>query len=541
MSLPQSTEFDLSDLEGKSFGGLDLEPVNSARVFKPSTAADLKQILKYAQMLKEMDKFSGFKRWFVPGTPYGIENLHKHREFFRAGAKYRQRYFSAANRVGKTISGAFETTLHATGEYPDWWEGLRFDHPVDIWVAGTSAETTRDIVQKELLGPPGQPGSGMIPKDNILGTSAMMGVSGGVGNIRVRHISGGESNIGFKSYKQGVESFYGTAKHFIWLDELPDAEVYSECFLRLMSTHGSIFVTATAKQGLTPLVLNFYNNGEWLPEGRELPTIVKVAREFADKKAAEGGDNIKKDLTAGAKKAVIVAGWDDAPWLSEAEKAEQLESVPSHLIPATTTGLPGIGEGTIYTIPLEDIVVKDFSIPSEWKLVNGMDVGWNFTAAVQIAVNPDTGDAYVTREYKRGQAEPVVHAAAIKRWGEWVNTVIDPASKNRQQSDGKQLFVLYKREGLRLFEANNAVEAGIANVSQMLATGHLKFFASCGELQKEFVTYRRKNGKIEKENDHVLDALRYACFSLNLAKTKPARSNPNNKGFAGATGIVYDI
>jgi hypothetical protein len=33
----------------------------------------------------------------------------------------------AANRVGKTVVGAYETTVHMTGEYPAWWEGRRFD------------------------------------------------------------------------------------------------------------------------------------------------------------------------------------------------------------------------------------------------------------------------------------------------------------------------------------------------------------------------------------------------------------------------------
>jgi len=63
----------------------------------------------------------------------------------------------AANRVGKTVVGAYEMTCHLTGVYPHWWEGRRFDHAVDTWACGDTSETTRDIVQKELMGPLGSP------------------------------------------------------------------------------------------------------------------------------------------------------------------------------------------------------------------------------------------------------------------------------------------------------------------------------------------------------------------------------------------------
>ena len=77
----------------------------------------------------------------------------KHLEFFEAGAKYRERCFMAANRVGKTLgAGGFETAAHLTGQYPDWWPGRRFDKPVKWWAAGRTNETTRDIVQATLLG-----------------------------------------------------------------------------------------------------------------------------------------------------------------------------------------------------------------------------------------------------------------------------------------------------------------------------------------------------------------------------------------------------
>jgi hypothetical protein len=60
----------------------------------------------------------------------------KHVAFFRAGGQYRQRMFLAGNRTGKTDAASYELVLHLTGAYPAWWEGRRFDTPIEAWAAG---------------------------------------------------------------------------------------------------------------------------------------------------------------------------------------------------------------------------------------------------------------------------------------------------------------------------------------------------------------------------------------------------------------------
>jgi terminase large subunit-like protein len=74
----------------------------------------------------------------------------------------------AAIQSGKTLAGGMECAMHATGRYPDWWKGKRFDRPTIGWIAGMTGETTRDTVQRILVGRPGSPGTGAIPKDAIL-------------------------------------------------------------------------------------------------------------------------------------------------------------------------------------------------------------------------------------------------------------------------------------------------------------------------------------------------------------------------------------
>ena len=48
----------------------------------------------------------------------------------------------------------------------------------------------------------------------------------------------------------------------------------------------------------------------------------------------------------------------------------------------------------------------------------------------------------------------------------------------------------------------------------MLSTGQLKVFASCKTWLEEFRLYRRDlKGRVVKQNDHLMDATRYAIVS----------------------------
>src|SRR6516162_5405159 len=80
------------------------------------------------------------------------EPYPKQLEFHAAGATHRERLLMAGNQLGKTLAGGFEVAMHATGRYPDWWQGKRFDRPIHAWAAGTTGETVRDTVQRVLMG-----------------------------------------------------------------------------------------------------------------------------------------------------------------------------------------------------------------------------------------------------------------------------------------------------------------------------------------------------------------------------------------------------
>lgn len=195
---------------------------------------------------------------------YAREKYGKHLEFFRVGAEYRERCFMAANRVGKTVSGGYEMTCHLTGDYPAWWQGRRFRHPIRAWAAGKTNETTRDIVQTALMGEiiydggrKRVSGTGMVPGGKIGALAWKKGFTDLVDTVKVRHKSGGWSLLGFKSYEQGRGSFEGTAQHAIWCDEEPPQSVYGECLIRVMTTGGIILLTFTPLEGMSDTVMQF--------------------------------------------------------------------------------------------------------------------------------------------------------------------------------------------------------------------------------------------------------------------------------------------
>ena len=213
-------------------------------------------------------------------------------------------------------------------------------------------------------------------------------------------------------------------------------------------------------------------------------------------------------------KFVVMADWDDVPHLSETEKVELLASIPPHQRDARTKGVPQLGSGAIYPVTETDILVDDFDLPAHYTRGYGMDVGWNCTAVVWLAHDQETGVRYVYAIHKRGEAEPSVHADAVRSRGIWIPGRIDPASRGRSQRDGTVLIDDYVDQGLFLDVAPNAVEAGLLEVWRLLSTGQLKVFKSCAAWLEEFRLYRRdRKGRVVKQNDHLMDATRYAVVS----------------------------
>lgn len=457
---------------------------------------------KLKKLLKELEVRANSKLFqlFPDKGPLRRELYHKHLAFFKAGASVRSRLFMAGNRVGKTITGCTEDVYHLTGLYPHWWEGKVFNEPIRCWVAGKTNETTRDIIQLELLGnviyEKGKKtfdGTGLIPKHLIGKITWRQGVQDLADTILIRHTDGGWSKLGLKSYQQGRGSFEGTAQHLIHLDEEPPQDVYTECLTRTATTNGVVLITFTPLEGLTAMILDF------------------MAK-------AQNGITV-----------MIQAGWDDAPHLDEKTKTELLAEFPIHEHDARSKGVPISGSGAIYPVPDEDLMVEPFVIPKHWPRITGMDFGWDHpTAAINLAWDRDTDTIYCVAEYGASRKTPVEHAPNIRAlcsfapiaWPhDGVNTEKGGGEPIKEQYLDTKLNMLHEKATLP--DGSNSVEASISLILQYMQKGQFKIFNTCHQLLNEKRIYHRKDGKIVKVKDDFIDAMRYAVMMLRFAITEP--------------------
>lgn len=424
----------------------------------------------------------------------------KQREFHAAGKTHRERLFMAGNQLGKTVAGAAEVAMHLTGRYPDWWQGKRWDRPT-IWLAGSeSYELTRDGVQRLLVGPPDKEeewGTGYIPADAIVGRTRRMGVSNALDSVTVRHVSGGSSSLLFKAYEQGRGKWQANTVDGVWFDEEPPEDVYIEGITRTNATRGIILVTFTPLMGMSNVVARYLME--------------------------ESSDRIVTTMTI-----------DDAEHYSPEERAKIIASYPAHEREARTKGIPSMGSGLIFPVLEEDIVIEPVAIPPIWPQINGLDFGYDHPfAAVNLAWDRDADIVYVCKNYRKREATPIIHAAAIKPWGDWIPCSWPHDGFQHDKGSGEQLAAQYGAQGLNMLaenaqweEGGNGVEAGIAEMLDRMLTGRWKVFNTCTEWLEERRLYHRKDGKIVKERDDVISASRYALMMLRFAETKPLGSMP---------------
>ena len=454
----------------------------------------MEELLKTLQRDEQMNRLEAFE-------PY-----RKQRQFFALGKDHPERLLMAANRFGKTEAGAAEVAYHLTGLYPPWWQGRVFAEPTDIWVGGVTNESTRDVTQEKLIGPPSQRsmwGSGMVPRDLLGDVSMARGVADLIDTILVRHVSGGNSTLQFKSFERGREKWQGTRKHCVWFDEEPPPDIYTEGRTRTHDAQGVVLVTFTPLLGMSEVVRRFL-------------------------------------LEASPQRAVITATIDDAEHFTAAQRQAIVDSYAPHEREARTRGVPTLGSGRIFPVVEADIVIQPVPIQPHWPRIGGLDFGWDHpTSAVQLAWDRDKDVVYLTADYRVRQTLTALHVAALKPWGKTMPWAWPHDGLITDKTSGTQVASQYREHGLNLLperatfnDGTSGVEAGLLDMLERMQTNRFKVFNTCGCWLEEFRLYHREDGKVVKEYDDTIDASRYALMMLRMAevdqsdaawKTKPRR------------------
>ncbi len=411
----------------------------------------------------------------------------KQKQFHDASRAASERLLRAGNQQGKTHAGAMEMAMHLTGRYPDWWQGRRFGHAVDAWAACDTGETTRDNPQRALLGSIGHWGTGAIPADAIGEVKRGRGVADLVDTVMVRHVSGAFSHLGFKRYDQGRESWQGTAKHVIWCDEEPPADIYGEALARLVATRGIIYTTFTPLKGMSDIV----------------------------ERLMRGGDGI----------ADVNMTIEDAEHIAPEERARIIDKFPEHERDARARGIPILGSGRVLPVAESELRVDPFEVPPYWALIAAMDFGWDHPfAAVKLAWDRDADCVYITNAYRVREQTPVVHAAALRPWGRDLKWAWPHDGLQHDKGSGDTLAAQYRAQGLNMLrthathnDGGYGLEAGIMAMLDRMKTGRLKVFSHLSDWFEEFRLYHRKDGLIVKERDDLLSATRIALMMLRVA------------------------
>ena len=388
--------------------------------------------------------------------------------------------------------------MHATGRYPEDWKGKRFDGPTVGWVAGTTNETTRDTVQRILLGRDSERGTGCLPKECILDLVQARGIPDLLDNVKVRHVSGGISTIAIKSYQRGRESFQGETLDYIWLDEECPIDIYLECLTRTNVKQGPLWMTYTPILGMS-----------------------ETTRRFLLDKSPD--------------RHVTVMTIDDVGHFTQEEREKIIASYPPHEREARTKGIPTLGSGRVFPVTDEQISCKRMPIPSHWPRIGGLDFGYHHpSAAVEVAWDRDHDVAYVIRAHRMTEATPITMAAAIRPWGATLPWAWPRDGKRETQGGaGLALAQQFRHQGLNMLplhaqfveDKSVSLEAGLMMMLDRMETGRLKIFSELRDLFEEISLYHRKDGRVVKEREDTICAVRYALMMLRFAETNERKAS----------------
>ena len=216
---------------------------------------------------------------------------------------------------------------------------------------------------------------------------------------------------------------------------------------------------------------------------------------------------------------------DDVEHYTAEEKARIIASYPAHEREARTKGIPTMGSGRVFPVAEEKIKIDPCPIPKHWAQINGLDFGWDHPfAGVNLAWDRDADCVYVTKAYREKEATPVIHAASIKPWGEWIPCAWPHDGYQHDKGSGDQLAEQYRKQGLKMLrehathkEGGFGTEAGIMDMLERMQTNRFKVFSTLNEWFEEYRLYHRLDGKIQKIRDDLLSATRIGVMMLRHA------------------------
>ena len=408
----------------------------------------------------------------------------------------KNRWVFGGNRSGKTECGAVEVIYFARGNHPY----RKIDKATNGWVVSLSTQVQRDVAQSKILH--------YLNPDWIEDVVMLSGrkdnyQNGVIDYILIKNVFGSTSKIGFKSCDQGREKFQGTSLDYVWFDEEPPYDIYSECRMRVLDKNGDIFATMTPLKGLTfvyeEIFLNKFNdNNVWY--------------EFMQ--------------------------WDDNPYISEEAKTAMKNSMSKDELRSRQYGEFLDFGGRVYTEFDEQInVIEPFEVPYEWQDKISIDPGLKNPLSCHWYCVDYDGNVYVVAEHYESDKDVEYHSAKIHEISEnlhWHKTsngmiegLIDSAANQTTLASRKSVADLFYEHNILVnTNVNKDVFSGIQRVKSYLknSVGESKLFIfnTCKNMIREIKSYRWGKGDSPvKTDDHSVDELRY--YIMNRPENKKTK------------------
>lgn len=297
----------------------------------------------------------------------------------------------------------------------------------------------------------------------------------------------------FYTYESDPASMVGASLDYVIYDEPPPEGHWRECLVRTTDRAGC------HRFGMTPV--NMKGGG-----------IGWIKREILD--CADDPDI-----------SITRATIHDNPLLSAEEIAFTLSRYPEDERQAREFGDFVHFGGMVYGGGFRGVLVKDPE-PNDLRyrdIIVGIDPGLKNAAFIWIAFDQDNR-ALAFDEVLLQEKTPIDYARAIRRINsKWELKkspiyIADPAIRARSLTNAESVQTELLRQGIPTMAGQNDVQAGVQQVRRRIQEGGFFVAQSCRGLRGEADEYRmddRDDGefKVVKENDHRMDAMRYAIMA----------------------------
>lgn len=415
------------------------------------------------------------------------------------------RLLAGDNRSGKTVGGVVEDVWWATGRHP-------YQETPEPPVYGRIITVDFDYGADQIIVPKL---AQWIPPSELVNGSWEDSYNRRKHLLKLRN----GSEIEIKAHGQALESFAGTSRHFLHVDEECPKAIFIESKTRLLDYNGRFWITLTPVEGQT-WVYDDLVEGD--PKNIKIYAIdihdnPHISEEAIETLASDFSEE-ERDIRLGAK--------DNKTWNPRGGLVYREFDYDRHVI---KPGLP----------------------PAHWSITASVDHGYNNPTAWYwhaVSPNDESGNCIVVTfmEHYRAEWTVKMHAQRIKEMEKeigrepWLR-VGDPSMAQRSAVTGHSILMEYMQQGLAIKPSKQHRDnSNIDRMNDYLRTDRWYITENCPNLIREIrkLPWKRYqspkiadlNNKREEplaKDDHSTDSSGYFfVFMPDLSRDAPVAKVP---------------